>query len=314
MQFGQLARRIRAGDEVRLSIALRLEEHLSAKVHTVSKALARERFGMARDAFQLAHGAAATYEKQKVKAIFRPLAEATLAEIDFSEDDVALDVACGTGIVARVMRERASPKAAITGVDLNEGMIETARAVTSDAPDAFRWHVGDVTDMPFGDSSFTLAVCQQGLQFFPDGAAALSEIRRVLKPGGRIILTVWAEPSRFFIALAEAIGRHVSAQDATRSLAPFTYAGLAAVPALLRSCGFDEVRSSDLSIERIIRDPATSIPLEIAGNPVGPAVSARGEEVMASIVSEVMTACSDLRRGSDLISPQTTRLFAAVAV
>lgn len=74
---------------------------------------------MARDAFQLAKGAAAAYEQQKVKAIFRPLAEATLASIAIYENDVVLDVACGTGIVSRVLWERSSPKAAITGIDLN---------------------------------------------------------------------------------------------------------------------------------------------------------------------------------------------------
>jgi SAM-dependent methyltransferase len=167
--------------------------------------------------------------------------------------------------------------------------------------------------MPFADGSFTVAICQQGLQFFPDEEAALKEIRRVLQPSGRIILTLWAEPPRFFIALAEAIGRHVSPQDATRSLAPFTYAGLEALPILLRSCGFAEVRSSDLKVERVIHDPAASIPLEISGNPVGPAVSARGEEAMTSIVFEVMSACSDLMQGADLISPQTARLFTATA-
>ncbi|WP_172677024.1 class I SAM-dependent methyltransferase, partial [Aestuariivita boseongensis] len=169
---------------------------------------------MERDTFQLAEGAAAAYEQQKVRAIFRPLAEATLASIDVSDADVVLDVACGTGIVSRVLRECVSPKTAITGIDLNEGMIATARSITSDAPGAFRWHIGNVTDMPFRDGSFTVAICQQGFQFFPDEDAALREIRRVLQPGGRVFLTIWAEPPRFFVALAEAIGRHVSQQDA----------------------------------------------------------------------------------------------------
>ncbi|RAI04134.1 hypothetical protein DLJ53_06705 [Acuticoccus sediminis] len=278
-----------------------------------SGSFAKEEFGMARDAFQLARGAATAYEQQKVVAIFRPLAEATLAVVGISDEDVVLDVACGTGIVSRVLHQH-SPKAAITGLDLNEGMIATARAVTSQQPDAYRWEVGDVTSMPFADGAFTVAICQQGLQFFPDEASAMNEIRRVLRPGGRFILTVWAEPPRFFIALAEAIGRHVSSQDATRSLAPFTYPGLDAIPALLRSSGFAEVRSSDLTIDRVIRDPETSIPLEIKGNPVGPAVTARGEGVMADIVSDVLSSCRDLVHGSDLISPQTARLFTAIAV
>lgn len=121
---------------------------------------------MAKDTFQLAQGAAAAYEQQKVGAIFRPLAEATLAAVELSDSDIVLDVACGTGIVARVIRERVAPKAAITGVDLNEGMIETARAVTNDAAGAFQWRVGDVTDMPFADGAFNLAICQQGFSFF----------------------------------------------------------------------------------------------------------------------------------------------------
>jgi len=269
---------------------------------------------MVRDAFQIAKDAAATYEQQKVKAIFRPLAETTLTAVEISEDDVVLDVACGTGIVGRVIRERASPKTVITGIDLNEGMIEAAGSITSDTPDAFQWHTGDVTDMPFADGSFTVAICQQGLQFFPNEEAAMKEIRRVLLPGGRVILTVWAEPPRFFVALAEAISRHVSPQDAARSLAPFTYTGLDTIPAQLRSCGFAEVQSSDLTVDRVIHDPTANIPLEIMGNPVGPAVSARGTEVMESIVSEVLAACSDLLHGNDLISPQTARLYTATAV
>lgn len=138
-------------------------------------------------------------------------------------------------------------------------------------------------------------------------------MRRVLQPGGRIVLTLWAEPPKFFLALAESIRRHVSPEDATRSLAPFTYGGLDAVPALLRACGFAKVQSSDMTVDRVIQNPDANIPLEIMGNPVGPAVAARGDAVMAQIVAEVMDACSSLRQGPDLISPQTARLITAVA-
>ncbi len=268
---------------------------------------------MARDPYQLAQGAAAAYERQKVVAIFRPLAEATLAAVEISPDDAVLDVACGTGIVSRVLHERLAPKAAITGIDLNEGMIEMARAVTEDRRDAFRWRVGDVTRMPFEAGAFSVALCQQGLQFFPDEGAAVQEMRRVLRPGGRIVITIWSGAPRFFTALAEAIARHVSPEEAARSLAPFAYSGLDAVPDLLRASSFAEVQTRDLTIDRVIREPETSIPLEIRSNPVGPAVSARGEDVMAHIVADVLSSCADLMRGGDLVSPQTSRLFTAVA-
>ena len=269
---------------------------------------------MAHDAFQLASGAAAIYEQQKVSAVFRPLAEATLDAIEVSRRDAVLDVACGTGIVARVVHERISPNVPITGVDLNQGMIEKARELTSDAGDDFRWHVANATDMPFVDGVFTVAICQQGLQFMPDEAATLREMRRVLQAKGLLVLTVWAGASRFFRALAQAIGNHVSQEDAELSLAPFAYGGFDGLPALLGAGGFADVRVRDLSVERLIRDPETAIPREIMSNPVGPAVAARGEDVMTSIVDEVLAGCADMRRGTDLVAPQTARLVTARAV
>ncbi len=269
---------------------------------------------MQRDAYQLVSGAAAIYERQKVNAIFRPLAEATLAGLSVSRSDSVLDVACGTGIVARVIRERIDPVLPVTGVDLNPGMIETAIDLTRDAADAYQWHVADISGMPFPDGVFTLAICQQGLQFFPDEMIALREIRRVLRFGGQVVLTVWAGPSRFFIALAEAIARHVSQEGATRSLAPFAYKKLDAIPKLLASAGFDDVCVSEVTIDRRIVSPTDAIPREIMGNPVGPEVEACGSEAMSAIISDVMADCADLMQGSVLVAPQTARMFSATAI
>lgn len=268
---------------------------------------------MARDAFQLGQGAAAIYEDQKVKAIFRPLAEATLDMLAVSADDRVLDIACGTGIVARTVRQRFRPDAPVVGIDLNEGMIETARAVTAGEAEAFRWHVGDATRLPFPDGGFTLAICQQGLQFFPDEAAALREMRRVLGTQGRVALTIWAEASPLFIALAEAIERHVSVEEAQRSLAPFSYPGLRTLPAALGAAGFAEVTLDRISVDRIIPANAASIANEIMGAPVGAAVAARGEAAMAAVIAEVLDACREFQRADDLIVPQVANLFVAAA-
>ncbi|MCK7615441.1 class I SAM-dependent methyltransferase [Roseibium sediminicola] len=268
---------------------------------------------MTQDSYQLQKGAAAIYEQQKVTAIFRPLAEATLSKIDVSNDESVLDIACGTGIVARVVKELVDPAFPVTGVDLNEGMIEAARLLTKNNPGAFRWRIADVTAMPFPDSSFSLAICQQGLQFFPDPGKALSETHRVLQPGGRIILSVWAGASQFFLALARAIETHVSQECATRSLSPFSFKQLKAIPELLGSAGFNAVTMSDLAINRHIENPEEAIPREIMGNPVGPEVSACGHAVMSRIVDDVLKDCSDLRTGTTLTSPQTARVYCARA-
>jgi hypothetical protein len=122
---------------------------------------------------------------------------------------------------------------------------------------------------------------------------------------------VWSGISPFFRALADAIDRHVSPEDAVRSLAPFSYPGLNSISSLLEASGFSNVQQSELTVDRIIQNPDEAIPREILGNPVGPAVAARGEKTMSDIVANVLAACADLRKGSDLIAPQTARLFVA---
>jgi SAM-dependent methyltransferase len=264
---------------------------------------------MAKDEFQLTGNAAAIYEEQKVPAIFRPLALATLDILEIRDDDKVLDVACGTGIAGREIMKKLGPDGFVTGVDLNRGMIDVARELTKTDPLRHEWHVADVTAMPFEADTFSFAICQQGLQFFPDENAALREISRVLRPEGRVAITVWAGPSEFFTSLARALSRHVSEEVGQKSLAPFQYAGTATLPIRLTDIGFEDVDVRKLTIARRMLDPETAIPKEILGNPVGPAVSQRGEAVMQQIVSDVLSDLSYCIEGSELVAPQEANLI-----
>lgn len=266
---------------------------------------------MTQETFQLSGGAAAIYEEQKVPAIFSPLAEATLDAVPLFDDDSVLDVACGTGIVARKVRERIGPSARIVGTDLNEGMIDAARNLTDENSRSCEWYTADVTKLPFEDGTFSVAFCQQGLQFFPDQELALQEIKRVLRPGGRIALTVWSEANDLFKALAEALHRHVNDEVAERSLAPFASPGADALGSLVSEQGFGNVSAQVLAVERVLGDPENAIPKEIMGNPVGPAVLERGDAVMRRIVDEVIEALSGYRRGSHFVFPTHTHLIQA---
>lgn len=268
---------------------------------------------MARDTFQLKGNAAAIYEEQKVPSIFGPLAHATLAAVSVLPSDAVLDAACGTGIVARTLRDRLGPMARIIGVDINEGMIETARTLTRDRPDEFEWHVADIANLPFANASFSVVICQQGIQFFPNEPEALSEFRRVLTNNGQLILSVWAGASDFFKALAAAYERHVDAQIARQSLAPFTYRGAERLPELLEQAGFRDFDVQSISIDRLISNPKQSIPKEILGSPVGSEVAERGDTIMQHIVEEVISSCSGYQRGADLVIPQHAHLITARA-
>lgn len=106
-----------------------------------------------------------------------------------------LDVACGTGIVARKAAGLVGPGGRIAALDLNEGMLRVAgKCAGLEGATAIEWYQGDVCRMPFSSGEFDTVLCQQGLQFFPDKAAALREMKRVLAPQGTLALSVWGRP------------------------------------------------------------------------------------------------------------------------
>ena len=113
------------------------------------------------------------YEHWLVGPLFRPFAEVTIDELAPARGDAILDIACGTGIVARVAQERLGGRGHIVGVDVSPGMLGVARAA---APD-IDWREGNAGSLPLRDGEeFQVVVCQQGLQFFPDRPAALAEM------------------------------------------------------------------------------------------------------------------------------------------
>lgn len=188
-------------------------------------------------------------------------------------------------------------------------MISVARELPEEEARSCEWHVADVTALPFADGSFSVAICQQGIQFFPDERAALQEMRRVLRPGGRVALSVWAGASALFIALAEAIGRHVSPEVARQSLAPFAFDGLDRLQQALADLGFGDLSLTEISVDRVIARAEAALPKEIMANPIGPAVAVKGAEVMDLIVAETLAALSGFRQGAGLVVPQRSHLL-----
>ena len=128
------------------------------------------------------------YERFLVAPLFRPFAQQLLDSVGFAQNDWLLDVACGTGIVARLARDRVGGAGRLVGVDASPGMIAMAKA----AAPAIDWREGDAARLPVrDDETFDVVSCHQGLQFFADKAAATHEMRRVLAPRGRVALATW---------------------------------------------------------------------------------------------------------------------------
>lgn len=266
---------------------------------------------MNHESFHLNAEAADIYETQKVVAIFRPLALATANAIDIDADDRVIDIACGTGIVSRVLEKNYPALVRIVGVDLNQSMIEKSRSLTSGRASRIEWYQSDVAGLPFQEHTFSLAICQQGLQYFPQKEAALAEIRRVLEPGGRLALTVWTGASPLFVAIAEALESHLNEEVARRSLTPFTFNDQAHISSLISAAGFKEVEISRLVVDREVGPASHSIPREIASNPIAAEVATEGSQVMQAIVESVDSSLADFRDGDGFIIPQESFLFTA---
>ncbi len=265
------------------------------------------------DTFQLSGNAASIFEEQKVPGIFSPLAKATLQVVSLGADDCILDVACGTGIVARTAREQLGPVPRIAGVDINQDMINVARSLPDTYARSCEWHIADVVDLPFEDDCFSVALCQQGIQFFSDQEMALREIRRVLLPGGRLAITVWSSVNPFTQSLADSIRELVNDKIAERTLAPYAFENRDTLAASLSELGFAEVSVQEFTVDRVISATPSSIRNEIMGLPIGPAVLEKGEDVLNQIIVDVIDASTSLRHESNFVIPQHTHLFQAIA-
>ncbi len=131
------------------------------------------------------------YESAFVPALFAEWAPHLVDMAEAGAGDEVLDVACGTGIVARSAADRVGTTDRVVGLDLNEAMLAVARRLYPDLD----WRQGDAGSLPFADRSFDAVTCSFGLMFFPDRAAALREMSRVAAADGTVALVVPASLS-----------------------------------------------------------------------------------------------------------------------
>lgn len=239
-----------------------------------------------RHGWQLSGSSSDAYEELLVPAIFAPWAADLVGLADLRAGARVLDVACGTGTVARRAVGGVGPGGAVTAVDVSPAMLTTARR-SAPGP-VIDWHEADAGELPFPDGSFDVVLCQQGLQFFGDQAAATQEMRRVLARPGRMLVALWRglDENRPFALFAEAIARHsptagdmmrapFSLGDRERLRAPLARAGFAAVRIAVRAliCRFP-------SPEELLRRQMLSSPL---AGPLGELAPAAMDALIADV-------------------------------
>lgn len=183
--------------------------------------------------------AATAYEELFVPAIFEEWAPRVVAAASIRPGMRVLDVACGTGVLAREVAKAAGGMERVVGLDPATGMLEVA---ARRAP-GITWHSGVAGELPFADGTFDAVVSQFGLMFFPDRAAALREMARVLVPGGRMAVAVWdsLERTPAYAAEVALIERMAGPRAADALRAPFSLGEPAALRALFEEAGLHGV-------------------------------------------------------------------------
>lgn len=187
------------------------------------------------DRGQITASAAEVYEEFFVPALFREWPPRLLDAARVAAGQRVLDVACGTGVLARAARERVGERGSVVGLDLNPGMLAVARRVEP----RVEWREGRAEDLPFPDASLDAVVSQFGLMFFEDRPRALGEMQRVLKPGGRLAVAVWdsIERSPGYAAMNELLLAELGPAAAATLLAPFSLGDQATLRPILAQAG-----------------------------------------------------------------------------
>lgn len=183
---------------------------------------------MSTEAFQIPLAAAEIYEERFVPALFAEWAPLLVSAAEVRPGHAVLDVACGTGVVAREAADRIGTDGIVVGVDLNGAMLTVARRLRPD----IEWQQADVVNLPFPERAFDVVLCQMALMFFPDRVRALREMVRVVARDGRVGIVVPAaigdQPA--YRLLADVVRAHAG-EEATLMLD--TYWSCGDLPRLL---------------------------------------------------------------------------------
>ena len=262
--------------------------------------------------WQLSGDAAELYERYVVPYLLGPWAPELIAVASLRPGERVLDLACGTGVVARLAAQQVGPAGRVTGLDLNPGMLAVARALPPPPGAPITWVEGSAVAMHLPDAAFDVVVCQQGFQFFPDKPAALREMQRVLVPGGRVVLSVWGTTvDPYGRALAAAVERYVSTEAATRILAPRLVPAPEELSRLLVDAGFREVHVRASCMTLALPALETLVLGHLAATPVADAVAALRDEARAALARDVRRRLHAYADGDGVAVPNETNLVTA---
>ena len=231
---------------------------------------------------------AENYQRYFVPAIATPVSGGLMQAAALQPGERVLDAACGTGLIARLAAEQVGPTGSVTAVDIAPDMIEMAGATPSPDGAPIDWQVGDATSLALPDDSYDVVLCQMGLMFMEDRPGAVTEMRRVLTPGGRLVINTPGAIQPPFELMERAIVDHINPELGGFVRAVFSMHDPNAAVVLLRAAGLDDV-DAKVSIATLrLPAPAAFLWQYINLTPMGPLVAQAPEAAKAAMERQVV--------------------------
>lgn len=261
-------------------------------------------------AWQLAENSAAAYEQYLVGRFFRRWADRLVRHADISPAQRVLDAGCGTGIVARTASQ-IIPDTAVVGLDPNEGMLSEARQ--QDAEQRITWRQGSLESLPFDKASFDTVLMQQVLQFLPERAPALAEIRRVLAPNGKLVIALLRDlafnPS--YATLANALDRHAGSEAGNMMRAPFSGPDATEIRQELAAAGFRQVDIQHDILDVRFPGPIEYLREETSSSPLAEPLGNLDADTSEALASDLESELARYRDSKGLNFPMETYFIRA---
>lgn len=252
------------------------------------------------------------YEDLLTSFLFDGFSADLIERIDLSTANNVLELACGTGGVTKHLQAHLPQDAKLTATDLQPAMIEVAKQqITS--PNV-HWEVVDMMNIPYKDEQFDLVVCQFGLMLVPEKPKALTEMRRVLKSGGQLAFTVWADilDNPIWKISGKVIEGFLGANPMLQNAGPFSMSEKSDTLELLGEAGFTSITATPVIQTGRIESAASAAKGILHGLPVFMAISKKAPELLPQIEQALKNELIRQLGDQPLISPLTAWVFEIV--
>ena len=255
--------------------------------------------------WQMDASAPELYERYLVPAITSVWATDLLERVVPRRDESLLDIACGTGVVARLAAQRGHA-GRLVGIDLNTAMLAVARAKSP----TIEWIEGSALDLPFQANTFDLVLCQLGLQFFPDRSLALKEMVRVLKPGGRVGLSVYSaiEQTPAAHAFVQSLDKYLGSELSRTKCSEHLSCTAREVGAWASRAGFDAVDVVTVTKQITFPSMLDYVRFQLTATPMAALLkekdAAEGDRVIRSISADAASRLDPSMMDGRLTFPQ----------